>query len=378
MRGKITGCLPSRQQELLLKAALLQGNVAIDAWTQWKAQTDLDHIDYDSIRLLPVLYKNLSALGVDDPLLNRYKGLHKRAWYMNQVLLHRMASLIRSLEDAGIRTMILKGAPLNLLYYRDYGLRPMGDIDLLVPFDQAAKASSLLLEWGLKPEFPSRISRMEPEFYFSSQSETSFVDDSGTVVDLHWHILYELNFAQADDTFWDAAVPINADDGLTTLTLCPADLLLHTIVHGIRWNPEPMLRWVADASVIINSGKEIDWQRLITLATRYHLVLYVRNGLLYLNKVLDIPIPASCLEQIQRIKCSPFERMEYYLLNLPFGHPILHLRTLCLYSRREGDSPVIRRLVGLPAYLQALWGLEHLWQVPFCGIKRFFKIWQHQ
>ena len=372
-RGKITGFLPSKQQELLLKAALLQGNAAINAWAHWKAQTDLNRIDHESSRLLPLLYKNLSALGVDDPLLNRFRGSHKKAWYKNQIFLHNIAVLIHSLEDAGIRTMILKGAPLTLLYYHDYGLRPMEDIDLLVPFGQALKASNLLIEWGWKPRFPAR--EMEQEFYFSCRNANFFVDDTGKLVDLHWHVLEECNFAHADDPFWVAAVPVKTDDGLTTLTLRPADLLFHTIVHGIRWNQgRPLLHWVADAMAIINSGTEIGWQRLITLATRYHVVLAVRNGLLYLKEVLGAPVPASCLEEIQRIKPSPFERKEYYILNLPLGRFKYFFITWFHYSRYKGDTPVIKRLAGTPAYLQAKWGLKHPWQLPFYFVKNFFKV----
>jgi hypothetical protein len=371
-RGQITGCLPTRQQELLLKAALLKGDAAIDAWVQWKSQTNLDRIDHDSSRLLPLLYKNLSSLGADDPLIDRFRGSHKKAWYKNQVLLHHMVTILRSLENAGISTMILKGAPLTLAYYADYGLRPMEDIDLLVPFDQALKASNLLIEWGWKPRFPSR--EMQHEIYFSCRNAHGFVDDSGKHVDLHWHAFYECSFTHADDPFWDAAVPVKIDDGLTTLTLCPADLLLHTIVHGIRWNPRPLLRWVADAMVIINSGKEIDWQRLVTLATSYHLVLYARNGLLYLKEVLDAPIPAFWLEEIQRIESSSFEKREYCILNLPFGPFGRIFVKWFRYSRYKGDTPVIERLAGIPAYLQAVWGVKYLWQVPFCFVKKFYKV----
>jgi hypothetical protein len=370
--GKITGCLPSKQQEFLLKAALLKGDAAIDAWAQWKSHIDLDRIDHDSSRLLPLLYKNLSSLGMEDPLIDRFRGSHKKAWYKNQVLLHHMSILLHLLEDKGIRTMILKGAPLTLLYYPDYGLRPMEDIDVMVPVEKALEASNLLIEWGWKPRFPSR--EMKHEIYFSCRHAHGFEDDTGKFIDLHWHALYECSYSHADDSYWDAAVLVKIDDGLTTLTLCPADLLLHTIVHGIRWNPQPLLRWVADVMMIINSGKEIDWERFVMMTIKYNLVLYVRNGLLYIKELLDAPIPAFCMEEIQRIEPSYFEKREYRILNLTLGPFNRIFVKWFRYSRYKGDVAVMRRMAGIPSYLQAVWGTKHLWQVPFYLVYKFYKL----
>jgi hypothetical protein len=374
-RGQITGCLPSKQQELLLKAALLKGDAAIDAWIQWKSSTDLNRIDHDSSRLLPLLFKNLSLLGVDDPLIDRFRGSHKKAWYKNQVLLHHLSVLLHSLEDKGIRTMILKGAPLTLLYYPDYGLRPMEDMDVLVPVEQALKASNLLIEGGWKPRFPSR--EMQHEIYFSCRHAHGFEDGTGKYVDLHWHALYECSYSHADDLFWDAAVPVKIDDGLTTLTLCPADLLLHTIVHGIRWNPRPVLRWVADAMMILSSSYAIDWDRLLSLSAKYRLVLYVKNGLSYLKDLLDAPIPASRLEGIQRIEPSRFEKKEYSILNLPLGLFNLIFVNWFRYSRFKGDTTVIQRIAGIPVTLKVVWGVKHLWQLPFYFVYKSYKFICH-
>ncbi|HYA13731.1 MAG TPA: hypothetical protein VEF33_05270, partial [Syntrophales bacterium] len=62
------GCLPTAQQEALLRASLLQGEEALMAWDYWKSNTDMNRIDQGSYRLLPLLYRNLSLHGVKDPL----------------------------------------------------------------------------------------------------------------------------------------------------------------------------------------------------------------------------------------------------------------------------------------------------------------------
>src|SRR5439155_716431 len=66
----------------------------------------------------------------------------------NQTLFHEAARLLQGLREAGIRTMVLKGLPLALLYYRDRGARPMSDVDVLVPVHQTALAIDCLARMG--------------------------------------------------------------------------------------------------------------------------------------------------------------------------------------------------------------------------------------
>jgi len=77
-------CWPTREQELLLRAALLQGNDAINAWHEWKSSVDIEQLDQGSYRLLPLLYRSLHIDGVEDPLMNKLKGVYRMTWYKNQ------------------------------------------------------------------------------------------------------------------------------------------------------------------------------------------------------------------------------------------------------------------------------------------------------
>jgi len=67
------------------------------------------------------------------------RGIYRKAWSKNQTLFHEMAKVVEYLQHAGIKTMLLKGASLSLLYYKNNGARPMADIDLLVPYKQVSE-----------------------------------------------------------------------------------------------------------------------------------------------------------------------------------------------------------------------------------------------
>jgi len=95
------GCWPNQAQELLLRAALLQGEPALEAWNEWRRSVNLDVIDYGSHRMVPQLYRNLQRLGVKDPLMDRLKGVYRYYLYKNEILLHRIGTLLAAFEDAG-------------------------------------------------------------------------------------------------------------------------------------------------------------------------------------------------------------------------------------------------------------------------------------
>src|ERR1044071_9485264 len=130
------GCWPTRAQELILRAALLEREPALESWNEWRRTVDIDVVDYGSHRMIPQLYRSLQRHGVKDPLLDRLKGVYRYYLCKNEILMHRTGALLAAFEDADIQTMVLKGAALIQLYYRESGLRPMLDADVLVQTHQ--------------------------------------------------------------------------------------------------------------------------------------------------------------------------------------------------------------------------------------------------
>jgi hypothetical protein len=183
------GCWPTAQQELLLRAALLPGAAAQAAWQQWRTEVDVeeDHLDLGSFRLLPLVYHNLHKQGIDDPLMGRLKGMHRRAWVMNQLQFQACTQVLQSFHAAGIATLVLKGAALLCRYYPDQGVRPMGDFDVLVPKRQVVQAIEVLDQLGWQPVGHPREG-LTPD-YFAIRHAQGFANPTGRQLDLHWHVL---------------------------------------------------------------------------------------------------------------------------------------------------------------------------------------------
>ncbi|MFN8538872.1 MAG: nucleotidyltransferase family protein, partial [Thermomicrobiales bacterium] len=356
---------PTPEQALLLRASLGDSEEALAAWEAWRAATDLDRLDGGSFQLLPLLYRNLVRLGIGEaaPDFGRLRGVYRLTWYKNRVGIAHLATLIGQLDAAGIPTMVLKGAALLALYYRDHGARGMGDCDLLVPVARAREALAVVERHGWSPEIP------DPTRWLAASSSVGFSGPAGTALDFHWHPLWEIGAPDADGPLWARAQPATIG-GAATLAPAPSDLLLHVCVHGARWHPSPPFRWVADALVILReSGDALDWASLVAEAERLHLVMPMRATLRYLRRRWHAPVPEWVLTHLRALPVAPTLRLEYVAHQRPRG---LWQKALIAWSharRAVGYDHPLRAVAILPARLQALWGLEHPWQIPAHAIR---------
>ncbi len=355
------GFFVTREQELLLQAALLKGSNAIKAWEKWKSITDFEgYMDRGSFRLLPLLYKNLQHHGVRDPLImNRLKGVYRLVWYENQKLFHDMSEILRYLHDAGIKTMILKGAALSLLYYKNYGVRPTAYIDILVPTLQASLTIGLLKRAGWIPVTGS----IEKDLRY--RHSTPFKNQSGNEFDLHWHPLFESCREDSDRDFWESAVPTSMFD-VPTFALNPADTLLHVIIHGVRWNPEPPILWIADAMTIINSSDlKVDWGRIIEQAKKHRVGLRLKKALNYLRDKFQALIPTSVMSEINGIPISSIERLEYRYIMSSQENTLLGRFPLYFveYLRLTNGMGLLSSIVELPRFFQYRFNVSSLRQL---------------
>ena len=370
MDSSAGGCWPTPQQELLLKATLLRGQAALRAWQAWKSNVDFDsdYLDQGTRRLFPLLHHNLRNQGAQDPLMPKLKGLYLRTWYENQILFNDMSSLLRAFHDVGIETAILKGAALTLLHYKDYGLRPMADFDVLVPTERAPEAVSLLVKSGWEPVFEAWMAQFERGYLIGHA--TVFSDDSGQRFDLHWHLLPECVQKSADDDFWEGSV-LAVIHGVPTRALNPTDQLLHVCVHGARWNPVPPIRWVADAMTIITTSQDqIDWDRLIRQADKRRLILPLRETLDYLRSTLSAPVPLAALRRLSALPVTNSERIEHRIKAGRVGLLGTLPVTWGNYSRAAGNVDFWRKAIEFSTFLQQIWGLDYVWQIPLYVARR--------
>jgi len=122
----------------------------IKAWNEWKSMVNFEKdVEYASFRMLPLLYINLHSNGVKDELMHRLKGIYRKSWSNNQLLFNKAAGVLKLIHKNKTPTIVMKGIALTIDVYKNFGVRPMADMDVLIPLSQSRKIISLLKKSGL-------------------------------------------------------------------------------------------------------------------------------------------------------------------------------------------------------------------------------------
>jgi Uncharacterised nucleotidyltransferase len=353
------GILPTEQQELLLRAILLEDENACDTW---KAAINLKELDYSTERLLPLLHPKLERFKISGPLRAKIEEIYGQTRVKNRLQFLDLSQLLESFEQAGIETMVLKGSAFISKYYRDPGLRPMVDLDILVRTQHAFRSIDLLKTMGFEPH-------VEKDVHFSERLVPlihgyAFCKPSTSRVDLHWHVLPECLRETDDEDFWNDSIPVSIET-VSSRSLNPADQILHVCVHGSKWAPS--IHWVADTMMILKSENEIDWNRLIEQTNQRRLMLPVRHALTYLREQFRAPVPAEVLEAL-----VPFSKREL---------AEFHYKTENHFQKTLGNLPLLwysylritnksANLFGFTNFLKQFWGLKSRWLIPLHMIQR--------
>lgn len=293
-RIKLFRAIP--EEEFLLKAILLEGEAATEAWRIWRRMTNVEeHASRATVTLLPFVYQKFSGI-IDDPIVEIGKGVYRRTWYLNAVLFKHAADVINLLQAQGIRTMVLKGAALALAAYEDQGLRRMDDVDILVPFADKLRAVELLNQHGWKLH-NSPFEKL-PQLFLEKHGE-EFRSQADKAIDLHWNIFYASRQQELDDICWERSLPLTLQTAKTRM-LCPTDQLLHVLIHGMSYRPKDQVRWVVDAFSVMRAFP-IDWDLMVIHAAERRLGIQLKDSLRYLRDVFNAPVPESALELLEKL-----------------------------------------------------------------------------
>ena len=357
-------CWPTYEQELLLRAALLSGEEAVVAWKEWTRAVEFVNIDVGSQRLIPLLFRNLTALSVQSPLLTRYKGVYRQAWFRNQLLFNSLEPVLSGLRAAGIEALLFKGAGLVAMCGFSFALRPMDDIDFLVPRDAVPEAVRIIEELGWK------LKNEAAENFGPLAHAATYLNSRGGALDLHWRSLAMDFTGRHESGYWDRSFKVEIGR-FQVMVMGAADQLIHTFAHGMRWNPIPPIRWVSDAFIILKECESrIQWEYFIEQSRSLGLTLPMYYGLRYLNAEFNAPVPDDILRSLQNTPVSLPVKLNYQIsVRKPypvFGKPAAVFLQYWINFRREYRFPSFLR------YLQRRWSVDHLWQVP---VEIVLRIW---
>lgn len=345
---------PTSEQLLLLQAALCDEPEARAAWNKYAQTVDLQKADHASLSLLPLVYRNLKA--DDAPHMKLCKGKYRHTWCSNRSAWDKMNPLLTAWAAAGVEQIVLlKGMAMTLHWYRDFGVRVMGDIDLLVRKKHLPFIARSLFASGWETKF-SRFDIENPD-HLQRWHALNFIHPDGSHLDLHWSLIEE-NAHDLDAALFAPAIPLSPEKPWLSV-LCPTDQLFQVCIHGVKPSPVPLIRWVADAMTLLKSAP-IDEERLVFFAQRAHVCLPLSKALRFLSQTFGAPLSNATLSALEASPTLHLEAREHRAL-VRGRHILSGWYRFCLQRGAFAAS----RFFHLPKYLQLTARLPSLWHLPF-------------
>ena len=336
----------------LLRAALAPFPAARLAFQEWRkaGPTSLRDVSPSERSLLPLLSPRITGLTESREERDAANEAFREAWARNLSLVSAAGPAVAALGDAGIPVLLLKGAALAFGDYASPGLRPMNDVDLLVPAAAAAGARRALESAGFRP------SERHVEGFLESIHGLAFRGPDGLEVDLHWHTLLERPSRAADDLMFEEAVPLRVP-GISALAPSPEAHLLLVAVHAQRWSAVPHFVGFADAFVLLGRCRPGRLVSMVAAARELGLLTPLARTLSVVESALPGTLPAALSAAIEREDPPLVDRLESFLRRRPHG--LLSGLTLHWLAHRGAapESTAGERLISFPARMRYVWGL---------------------
>ena len=189
----------------------------------------------------PLMFHAIRKTGADrrvpPSILTSLRQSYLSAAVSNARRFHFLSEIAAAFRVRSIPLILLKGAHLAQFVYPNAGLRPMSDLDLLVPAADLARAADCLFElgYGFRDYETGRIEPKKSGHYPIPSDQMHFRAlhhrTAGTMVELHCAITYaDSPFTIDMDGVWERARPVRME-AVEALAMHPEDLLLHLCLH---------------------------------------------------------------------------------------------------------------------------------------------------
>ncbi len=263
----------------------------------------------------PLFYWNLKKIsnGKDVPseVMKSLEKMYYSNLARNILLYDELSKILMAFQKAGIDTIVLKGAFLAEEIYKNIGLRPMSDIDLLIKEKdlQKTKMELIKLKYSATTIFQTKL---HEQFETVLDNELSFMhQEKKIVIEIHWniqphHTPYKINI----NKFWNNTKTVKIA-GINTLIFAPEDLLQHLCLHvdkHINLSTAPAakpLRDYCDISEVTKHYKDtINWRYLLQSSKDYRIEEPIFQGLFIAKEYFGAFIPEDTLNKFEPIKSS--------------------------------------------------------------------------
>lgn len=249
----------------------------------------------ERVELTPLVYVNLkraAAAHVPPDVLSHLRTVTQQNLVRNILLSEELFALVKLFKREGIACIPLKGILLAETVYRDVGLRPICDLDVMVHWEDLPRVTSLILQQG----FSCRSADPEKDSRSPSKHDLAFTKPRRAVsvlLELHWK-LKDRVYRLPEEMIWNHRVThIWRGEAITILS--PELTLLH-LVHHLNANAYSLKVLVDVAETLRAYHQVLDWDQLAMLAMRCGMLRNLVVAVECAKAVLGAPVPVQATQ----------------------------------------------------------------------------------
>jgi hypothetical protein len=255
-------------------------------------------------RLLPLAFEGLRRYPVPPDVLAQLRDAYHANLRHSLRLEAGLEEAVAALHVAGIEPIVLKGGALAGTVYADPGLRPMVDLDLLVPMQEMERAGAALaaIGYSLSGALPAHMRAFQQRF--GGGLEWLRQGDFGvTRIDLQHDLvgvdLCRHAFAIGSATLRARARPLPLHRG-QGLQLSAEDTLIHLCLHPALHHgyASALIGYVDIDRLVAREGSDEFWQRLVERARQFRARGVVFHGLRCTHELLGTAVPGRVLDAL--------------------------------------------------------------------------------
>ena len=228
---------------------------------------------------------------VMEELEKLYHGNRKR----NLRLYRAIGDVCKAFERVGITAMGLKDFQLTWELYPDVGLRPMGDIDILIHPQDYDQAIACMLDQGFNllpyPDLPFG-KKYAWAHDLQHLDKNVWIDLQWGVMQLEWDIAGEGSFYFDSEKMWQNAQLMTVQDYQIYVPKLE-DMLFHLCIHLEGHRYAELVLFCDIAEFIRQYGAGLDWDYLFDLARKHNAQSSIYYVLLVTHKLFGCSLPSS-------------------------------------------------------------------------------------
>lgn len=173
-----------------------------------------------------------------------------------------LVTVLEAFETAEVPLVLLKGSYLVRFVYPDAALRPMDDVDVLVPPEHAKRSQAVLAELG----YQCMVYTISPYQGICKPALPYFrAGNPPEHVDLHW-ALQSMDYYRFPSTaVWEEVIQSELD-GYRVFFLSPEANFIHIGLHTLN-HGQAIRNWL-DLTLLAKQSS-LDWERCVCLAERF-------------------------------------------------------------------------------------------------------------